>query len=185
VADHLQVLAAAIDQLPPGRRAKLLIRIDGAGATHDPLRHLEGLNTTRRRVYYTVGWVITEADETAIAALLGLHDQPDLAHAEPDTLRYLEPVAPTRPAVPPRPPPLAEHRQHLALGRRVHHLLAAPPPAPATHLTGTNRPPPTRKEDTSTTPEHGNRAPPQRHAAAPHHKGQTGQPPLSVSSSHF
>ena len=69
VADHLQVLAAAIDQLPPARRAKLLIRVDGAGATHDLLAHLDGLNTGRRRVYYTVGWAITEADEAAIAAL--------------------------------------------------------------------------------------------------------------------
>jgi hypothetical protein len=69
VADHLQVLGEAIAQLPPGRRAKLLIRIDGAGATHDLLRHLDGLNTTRRTVYYTVGWAITDADEAAIAAL--------------------------------------------------------------------------------------------------------------------
>jgi hypothetical protein len=69
VADHLQVLAAAIDQLPPRWRTKLLIRIDGAGATHDLLAHLQGLNTTRRTVYYTVGWAITEADEAAIAAL--------------------------------------------------------------------------------------------------------------------
>ena len=69
VADHLQVLTAAIDQLPARWRAKLLIRIDGAGATHDLLTHLQGLNTTRRTVYYTVGWAITEADETAIAAL--------------------------------------------------------------------------------------------------------------------
>ena len=92
VADHLKVLAAAIDQLPPARRAKLLNRIDGAGATHDLLKHLDGLNTTRRRVYYTLGWTITDADETAIAALPtaawspGLHQdgevQPDVAVAE-------------------------------------------------------------------------------------------------------
>lgn len=69
VADHLQVLGEAIAQLPPARRAKLLIRIDGAGATHDLLTHLQELNTRRRTVYYTVGWAITDADETAIAAL--------------------------------------------------------------------------------------------------------------------
>lgn len=37
------------------------------------------------------GWVLTcgnAADLTAWTRLLGLHDQPDLAHAEPDTLRY-------------------------------------------------------------------------------------------------
>jgi hypothetical protein len=69
VADHLQVLTAAIEQLPARWRAKLLIRIDGAGATHDLLTHLQALNTKRRSVYYTVGWSITDADETAIAAL--------------------------------------------------------------------------------------------------------------------
>jgi hypothetical protein len=69
VADHLQVLTAAIEQLPARWRAKLLIRIDGAGATHDLLSHLQALNTTRRTVYYTVGWTITDPDETAIAAL--------------------------------------------------------------------------------------------------------------------
>jgi hypothetical protein len=69
VTDHLRILSEAIDQLPPPYRAKILIRIDGAGATHDLLTHLQSLNTTRRTVYYTVGWAITEADETAIAKL--------------------------------------------------------------------------------------------------------------------
>jgi hypothetical protein len=68
-ADHLEVLAAAIAQIPAWRRAKLLIRIDGAGATHDLLERLDGLNTTRRTVRYTVGWKITNVDEAAIAAL--------------------------------------------------------------------------------------------------------------------
>lgn len=83
VADHLQVLGEAIAQLPPGQRAKILIRIDGAGATHDLLAHLDALNTTRRTVYYTVGWTITDADEAAIAAVRkdcwqpGLHQDGD------------------------------------------------------------------------------------------------------------
>jgi hypothetical protein len=37
------------------------------------------------------GWVLTAnlaCDLNAWTRLLGLHDQPDLAHAEPDTLRY-------------------------------------------------------------------------------------------------
>ncbi|WP_410007855.1 transposase [Planotetraspora sp. A-T 1434] len=65
-ADHLE---AAIAQIPTRRRAKLLIRVDGAGATHDLLERLEGLNTTRRTVRYTVGWKITDVDGAAIAAL--------------------------------------------------------------------------------------------------------------------
>jgi hypothetical protein len=68
-ADHLEVLAAAIAQIPAWRRAKLLIRVDGAGATHELLERLDGLNTTRRTVRYTVGWKITNVDEAAIAAL--------------------------------------------------------------------------------------------------------------------
>lgn len=69
VADHLQVLAACIAQIPAAYRAKILIRVDGAGASHALLERIEALNTTRRTVRYTVGWKITEADEAAIATL--------------------------------------------------------------------------------------------------------------------
>jgi hypothetical protein len=69
IADHVRVLTDAIAQLPPDRRTKILVRIDGAGATHDLLEHLDRLNTSRRTVRFTVGWTITDADETAIAAL--------------------------------------------------------------------------------------------------------------------
>lgn len=56
-------------QLLSSSAAKILIRADGAGATHGLLEHLEALNTTRRTVRYTVGWKITDADEQAIAQL--------------------------------------------------------------------------------------------------------------------
>lgn len=69
VADHLTVLAEAIKQIPLTRRAKILIRVDGAGATHDLVDHLKGLNTAWRTVRFTVGWKITDVDEDAIAAL--------------------------------------------------------------------------------------------------------------------
>lgn len=69
VADHLEVLAACIAQIPAAYRAKLLIRVDGAGASHGLLERIEALNTSRRTVRYTVGWAITEADEEAITAL--------------------------------------------------------------------------------------------------------------------
>lgn len=67
--DHVRVLAAALAQIPGSSRSKLLIRVDGAGATHALLEHLHALNTTRRTVRYTVGWMITPADEAAIAML--------------------------------------------------------------------------------------------------------------------
>ncbi|MGW4856987.1 transposase [Streptomyces sp. NPDC004288] len=69
VADHLTVLADALRQIPDSSRAKILIRIDGAGATHDLLERLEALNTRRRTVRYLVGWTITDADEQTIALL--------------------------------------------------------------------------------------------------------------------
>nr|WP_263008683.1 transposase [Nonomuraea phyllanthi] len=69
VADHLRVLTDAPAQIPNSCQAKILVRVDGAGATHDLLTHLEGLNTTRRTVRYLVGWTITGLDEQAIAHL--------------------------------------------------------------------------------------------------------------------
>jgi hypothetical protein len=69
VADHIEVLMAALRQIPGSSAAKILVRIDGAGATHDLLTHLQGLNTARRTVRYTVGWKMTDADEAAIAQL--------------------------------------------------------------------------------------------------------------------
>ena len=69
VVDHIEVLTAALRQIPRSSQAKILVRVDGAGATHDLLEHLEALNTARRTVRYLVGWTITEDDEKAIAKL--------------------------------------------------------------------------------------------------------------------
>jgi hypothetical protein len=69
VSDHITVLTDALTQIPGSPAAKILVRVDGAGATHGLLDHLEALNTTRRTVRYTVGWTITEDDERAIARL--------------------------------------------------------------------------------------------------------------------
>ncbi|WP_223186811.1 transposase [Streptomyces sp. CBMA29] len=70
VADHIAVLTNALAQIPGSSAATILIRVDGAGAAHGLLEHLEALNTTRRTVRCTVGWRITEDDEKAIAKLL-------------------------------------------------------------------------------------------------------------------
>ncbi|MFC4016315.1 IS1380 family transposase [Nonomuraea purpurea] len=69
VIDHVRVLTEAIRQIPGSFRAKIWIRIDGAGATHELVEHMKGLNTTRRTVRFTVGWKITDTDEAAIAKL--------------------------------------------------------------------------------------------------------------------
>jgi len=67
VSDHIQVLADAIAQIPARYGRKILVRIDGAGATHDFLEHLQQMNSVFRTVRLTVGWTITGADEMAIA----------------------------------------------------------------------------------------------------------------------
>ncbi|MCW2901700.1 MAG: transposase [Streptosporangiaceae bacterium] len=55
VVDHKQVITAALAQLPGGhaRGKKVLIRIDGAGGTHQLLAWL-----TRRRLSYSVGFTL-------------------------------------------------------------------------------------------------------------------------------
>jgi hypothetical protein len=69
ITDHIRVLGEAVAQLPAGYRRKILIRVDGAGATHELVEHLRQMNRLWRTVRFTVGWAITEADEDAIAAL--------------------------------------------------------------------------------------------------------------------
>lgn len=74
-ADHLDVLKAAIAQVPATHRKKLLIRSDGAGASHGLLGWLTELNTADRHgrrgrsVEYSIGFAITETVREAIAAV--------------------------------------------------------------------------------------------------------------------
>src|SRR2546423_1102633 len=68
-ADHLTVLTAAIRQIPARMRSRLLVRVDGAGASHELIGHLLSLSSRRRTVLFTCGWAITEADEQAIGVL--------------------------------------------------------------------------------------------------------------------
>jgi len=71
-ADHIEVLTAAIAQVPAARRRKLLIRADGAGASHGLLDWLTTLNTAPvhggrgRSVEYSVGFALTEHVRDAI-----------------------------------------------------------------------------------------------------------------------
>jgi len=68
-ADHLTVLTAAIRQIPSRMRSRLLVRVDGAGASHELISHLLSLASRRRIVLFTSGWAITENDEQAIGLL--------------------------------------------------------------------------------------------------------------------
>jgi hypothetical protein len=60
--DHREVLAAAIRQVPARFRRKILVRVDGAGASHDLVAHLLSLSTPRKKVLFTCGWTIMDAD---------------------------------------------------------------------------------------------------------------------------
>ena len=64
--DHKEVLAAAIRQVPARFRRKILVRVDGAGASHELIKHLLSMSSPRRTVLFTCGWMITAADEDAI-----------------------------------------------------------------------------------------------------------------------
>jgi len=65
--DHLDVLAAAITQIPRTHRKNLLIRADGAGASHGLLDWLSEQNQIRgQRVDYSIGFPLTEALRQAI-----------------------------------------------------------------------------------------------------------------------
>ena len=66
-ADHIEVLTDAIAQVPGTHRRKLLIRSDGAGASHGLLDWLTEQGQVRgRSVEYTVGFAITEKLRDAI-----------------------------------------------------------------------------------------------------------------------
>jgi hypothetical protein len=67
--DHKEVLDRAIKQVPARFRRKVIVRIDGAGASHKLIEHLLTLSTKRKTLLFTCGWTILEADEEAIAAL--------------------------------------------------------------------------------------------------------------------
>jgi hypothetical protein len=56
VADHIQVVDAAIAQLPATHRRDLLITLDGAGASHGMIDHLTALDAKAGlRVHYSIG----------------------------------------------------------------------------------------------------------------------------------
>ncbi len=68
-ADHAAVLTAAVRQIPARFRSRLLVRVDGAGASHELITYLLSLAGRRRTVLFTCGWAITGADERAIRLL--------------------------------------------------------------------------------------------------------------------
>ncbi len=71
-ADHLEVLSAAFTQVPAAHRGHLLVRGDSAAGTHKVIDWLSEQGKRRgRRVEYSIGWAIGEAERAAITALSG------------------------------------------------------------------------------------------------------------------
>lgn len=76
-ADHIQVLTAAIAQVPARHRKNLLVRVDGAGPSHDLLDWLTTMNTAAthrgrgRSVQYSVGFALTDTIRDAIRLVPG------------------------------------------------------------------------------------------------------------------
>src|SRR5262249_43864551 len=69
-ADHLAVLDAAIEALPPKHRRRLMITADGAGASHDLVTRLDKLaSRPGYQVIWSVGWELGERERQAIAAV--------------------------------------------------------------------------------------------------------------------
>jgi Transposase DDE domain group 1 len=69
VADHVTVLKQALAGIPVGFGGKVLIRIDGAGASHELMEQMISWSNGRRTVRFVCGWTITAADEDAVKQL--------------------------------------------------------------------------------------------------------------------
>jgi len=73
--DHVKVIDAALAQIPARWRTDLLVTIDGAGASHEVIDHLTGLNTAAehgrrgRRVEYSIGWPVDARTMGAVTRL--------------------------------------------------------------------------------------------------------------------
>ena len=74
-SDHVKVIDAAFAQVPARWRSDLLVTIDGAGASHEVIDHLTGVNTAvahgrrGRRVEYSIGWPVDDRTTGAITRL--------------------------------------------------------------------------------------------------------------------
>lgn len=94
-SEHVSVLGEALRQVPSGFRRKILVRLDGAGASHEFIGHLAGLSTRCRNLPFKAyarnqAWLLAAniaSDLLAYLQLLGLDQDEELADAEPETLR--------------------------------------------------------------------------------------------------
>ncbi len=65
--DHIAITDAAIAALAPVFRRRLMVTVDGAGAGHDLIQHLDTLaRRPGHQLIYSVGWALTEREKTAL-----------------------------------------------------------------------------------------------------------------------
>ena len=65
--DHITLADAAIAALPPVFRRRLMITVDGAGASHDLIGHLDKLAARRGyELTYSAGWALTGREKAAL-----------------------------------------------------------------------------------------------------------------------
>src|SRR5260370_38150754 len=68
--DHLRVLDEAITAVPAKYRRKLMVTLDGAGASHDLITRLDKLAARRGyQLTYSVGWAVGERERDAITGV--------------------------------------------------------------------------------------------------------------------
>lgn len=69
-SDHLEIIGEAIGQIPAEHRRRLLLTIDGAGASHSVVAHLTALNERPSyQVHYSVGFALDARVRSAIGKL--------------------------------------------------------------------------------------------------------------------
>jgi len=71
-SDHVEVLDAAIAAVPPKYRRRLMVTVDGAGASHGLVARLDELASRPGwELTYSVGWELGERERIAIAQVPG------------------------------------------------------------------------------------------------------------------
>jgi hypothetical protein len=93
--DHRDVLAAALRQVPARFRRKILVRVDGAGASHELVKHLLSLSSARRIVLFTCGWMITSATRMPSARSRPARGSPAPPRTAPSSRTRTSPRSPT------------------------------------------------------------------------------------------
>ena len=87
-SDHVSGLSAALAQVPAGYRRNVIVRLDGAGASHEFIEHMMNLEIPGGKLLFTCGWTITETDEGDIRKIPEEAWKPGVTqdgHAEDDT----------------------------------------------------------------------------------------------------